>query len=180
MRKYVPEDIFNTTAHSGNASRNWIFIRYAEILLNYAEALNEVSYDANKNTICDLLNQLRGRAGIEGDLRNRLTEDLTSQEAMRNFIHKERTIELAFEEHRWWDVRRWDVAVEALSRDIYGVDVAANGTITRKVAQNRVFEEKMYLYPIPEAEEWKTGIENNQGWTNNKFYWNYSFKFNNL
>ena len=38
------------------------------------------------------------------------------------------------------------------------------GNITRKVAQNRVFEEKMYLYPVPEEEYWKTGIENNPGW----------------
>ena len=172
MRKYVPEDIFNTTAHSGNASRNWIFIRYAEILLNYAEALNEVSYDANKNTICNLLNQLRGRAGIEGDLRNRLTEDLTSQEAMRNFIHKERTIELAMEEHRAWDVRRWQCATEALSRPIIGMTITKLGTgedvYTRKIAQTRIFEERMYLYPIPEAEIWKVGpygFKDNPGWS---------------
>ncbi len=64
-----------------------------------------------------------------------IVQHLNSQSAMRNFIHKERTIELAFEEHRWWDVRRWNVAGDALGRDIYGVNVAADGTITRKVAQ---------------------------------------------
>ena len=43
---------------------------------------------------------------------------------MRNFIHKERTIELAFEEHRWWDVRRWNVAGDALGRDIDSLTAA--------------------------------------------------------
>jgi len=90
--------------------------------------------------------------------------DLDTKAKRRAFIHKERTIELAFEEHRWWDVKRWNVAVEALARPIYGIEVANNGTITRKVAQERVFTEKMYLYPIPETEVWKTNIENNSGW----------------
>ena len=83
---------------------------------------------------------------------------------MRNFIHKERTVELAFEEHRPWDVRRWNCAKEALSRPIYGINVATDGTITRKVAQQRVFEDRMYLYPIPEGEVWKANITNNAGW----------------
>ena len=83
---------------------------------------------------------------------------------MRNFIRKERTVELAYEEHRAWDVRRWGVAVEALSRPVYGISVSGNGTITRKKVQDRVFKEHMYLYPIPEAEVWKTDIENNPGW----------------
>jgi hypothetical protein len=138
----------------------WTIIRYAEILMNYAEALNEV--EGPTQEVCDLLDQVRHRAGITGNVADR--DDLKTKDAMRNFIHKERTIEFAFEEHRAWDVRRWNVAKEALGRDIIGIEVAANGTITRKVAQNRVFQDKMYLYPIPETEEWKTGIENNPGW----------------
>ena len=157
VRKYMPETIL-VNNHQGNSYRNWIFIRYAEILLNYAEALNEVDFTANKTTICNLLNQVRQRGGITGSVASRT--DLNTQEAMRNFIHKERTVELAFEEHRWWDVRRWGVAKEALSRDIIGMDVAHNGRYTRKVAQKRVFEDHMYLYPIPEGEYWKTGFQN--------------------
>ena len=99
----------------------------------------------------------------------KLTEraDLKEQEAALHFIRKERTVELAFEDHRAWDLRRWNVAEKALARDIYGVEVTQErGQLkyTRKVVGNRVFEEKMYLYPIPEAEVWKTGIENNPGW----------------
>jgi hypothetical protein len=110
-----------------------------------------------------MLDRVRSRAGIGGSVADR--SDLTlSKDNMRNFIRKERTVELAFEEHRAWDVRRWNVAVEALARPVYGVNVNADGTIVRKISQNRVFEEKMYFYPIPEGEVWKTNIENNPGW----------------
>ena len=159
MRKYIPASILASN-HAGSAYRLWTIIRYAEILMNYAEALNEVNGPTQE--VYDLLDQIRHRAGITGNTADRA--DLKSKESMRNFIHKERTIEFAFEEHRWWDVRRWNVAKEALSRDIYGIDVAQDGTISRKVAQKRVFEDHMYLYPIPEAEYWKTEIENNPGW----------------
>lgn len=159
VRKYIPENILSTN-HTGSSYRLWIFIRYAEILLNYAEALNEVGDPQGK--VPGLLDQIRHRAGIIGNVADRT--DLNSKEAMRNFIRKERTVELAYEEHRAWDVRRWGVAVEALSRPVYGISVSGNGTITRKKVQDRVFKEHMYLYPIPEAEVWKTDIENNPGW----------------
>ena len=159
--KYIPENILSSE-HSGSSYRNWIIIRYAEILLNYAEAMNEVE-GPSSTEVHSALNTIRHRAGITGNVEDR-TDLTSSQENMRNFIRKERTVELAFEEHRFWDVRRWNVATEALSRDIYGVEVASEGTISRKVAQERVFEDKMYLYPIPEAEVWKTDIENNPGW----------------
>lgn len=162
VRKYIPETILSSN-HSGTAKRLWRIFTYSEILLSYAEALNEADYARNKSLVCNLLDQIRHRGGIIGNVANRA--DLNSQTAMRNFIHKERTIELAFEEHRWWDVRRWNVAGDALGRDIYGVDVAADGTITRKVAQQRKWQDKFYLYPIPEAEVWKIGQDfQNEGW----------------
>ena len=162
VRKYIPETILSSN-HSGTAKRLWRIFTYSEILLSYAEALNEADYAGNKSLVCNLLDQIRHRGGIIGNVANRA--DLNSQTAMRNFIHKERTIELAFEEHRWWDVRRWNVAGEALGRDIYGIDVAADGTITRKVAQQRKWQVKFYLYPIPEAEVWKIGQDfQNEGW----------------
>ena len=162
VRKYIPETILSSN-HSGTAKRLWRIFTYSEILLSYAEALNEADYAGNKALVCNLLDQIRHRGGIIGNVANRA--DLNSQTAMRNFIHKERTIELAFEEHRWWDVRRWNVAGEALGRDIFGIDVAADGTISRKVAQQRKWQDKFYLYPIPEAEVWKIGQDfQNEGW----------------
>lgn len=159
LRKYIPQVILANN-HTGSTRRLWTIIRYAEILLNHAEALNEVEGPGEE--VYKALDAIRRRAGIAGSVADRA--DLRTKEAMRNFIRKERTVELAFEEHRWWDVRRWNVAEQTLGRDIVGIDVAQNGTVTRKVATKRVFLPKMYLYPIPEGEYWKTGIENNPDW----------------
>lgn len=163
VRKYIPEGILAQN-HALTAYRNWIFIRYAEILLNYAEATNEAYGPTDE--VFNALQAIRDRVGLTQRLSTR--SDLLSQSSLRNFIRKERTIELAFEEHRVWDVRRWNVAEEALGRPIIGVEVAKKDdgtlTFTRKIAQQRVFSKEMYLYPIPETEEWKTNIENNPGW----------------
>ncbi|WP_321332418.1 RagB/SusD family nutrient uptake outer membrane protein [uncultured Bacteroides sp.] len=163
VRKYIPETILSSN-HSLTAYRNWIIIRYAEILLNYAEAMNEVNGPSDE--VFNALQKIRDRVGMTAKLSART--DLQTKDALRNFIRKERTVELAFEDHRAWDVRRWDVAIQALTRPIYGIEVTSgtdgNPVYTRKIAQNRVFKENMYLYPIPESEEWKTNIENNPGW----------------
>ena len=163
VRKYIPENILDDN-HTGINYRNWIIIRYAEILLNYAEALNE-SGEGTREEVLNILQPIRDRAGITAKLTARI--DLQTKEERRNFIRKERTVELAFEDHRAWDVRRWNVAEEALARPIYGMSITqSNGSLvyTRKVSQKRVFTEKMYLYPIPEGEVWKTSIDNNPGW----------------
>lgn len=120
VRKYIPETILSSN-HGGASKRLWKIFSYNEILLSLAETLNELDYATYRPAICDALDMIRHRAGIIGNVADRA--DLNNQTAMRNFIHKERTIELAFEEHRWWDVRRWNVAGEALGRDIYGVNV---------------------------------------------------------
>ena len=159
MRKYIPASILSSN-HTGSAYRLWTIIRYAEILMNYAEAMNEVNGPCQQ--VFDMLDMVRHRAGITGSVADR--QDLSSKEAMRNFIHKERTVEFAFEEHRSWDVRRWNVAVEALSRPIYGVNVAMDGTVTRKKEQERMNEDRMYQYPNHKAEAQKTERKKNPGW----------------
>lgn len=158
LRKYMPEVILQAE-HTGGSSRNWIIIRYAEILLNYAEALNEAG--GSRSQVLNAIQPLRDRVNMPSLLAH---TGLATQSDIRNFIRRERTVELAMEEHRAWDLRRWNVAEQALGRDIIGVDVATNGKYTRKVAQTRQFDSKMYLYPIPEGESWKTNIANNPGW----------------
>jgi hypothetical protein len=162
-RKYH-DDSQTNYLNGGTMYRNWIFIRYAEILLNYAEARNEVlaAPDAEVYNNLDLVRQ---RSGISKKLA--VTHPDMTKEKMRNFIRKERAVELCFEEQRWWDVRRWKVAEIALSRPIYGMNIEKSGatfTYTRIKAQDRFFVPKMYLYPIPEVELWKTNMKNNPGW----------------
>ncbi len=145
-------------------SRNWIFIRYPELLLNYAEALNEAEGPSDK--VFDILQQIRNRVGMTSDLSTR--SDLSTKDGLRNFIHKERSIELVFENHRWWDVRRWKVSEKAIGRPLYGMTITqvndSTFTYERSVAQERVFQDRFYLYPIPEGEIWKTDWTNNSGW----------------
>ncbi|MFV0290412.1 MAG: RagB/SusD family nutrient uptake outer membrane protein [Mangrovibacterium sp.] len=162
-KKYKDDTQTNYLDEGAVMYRNWIFIRYAELLLNYAEAMNELNGPSSE--VFDALQQIRNRVGMTADLSSR--KDLQSKESLRNFIRKERTIELAFEDHRWWDVRRWKVAERAIARPIYGMKVTKNdGTINyeRKVAQYRVFENRFYLYPLPEENMWQTNWNNNTGW----------------
>lgn len=128
----------------------WIYLRYAEVLLNYAEAQNEaVGPDA---TVYAAINKIRDRESVK---QPPLVAGL-SQSEMRDAIRRERQVELAFEEHRFYDVRRWRIANVTENVPAYGVDVKIeNGApvYTRKTAlSGRLFNEKNYWLPIPRAE----------------------------
>ena len=126
----------------------WIFFRYAEVLLNYAEAsieLNEVG-DA-----LAALNQIRRRAGMP---------DLAAGPNLRDEYRNERRIEMAFEEQRFFDVRRWMIAPQALSQPARGINIYLRGanrldrtTWTNyryavDTVQTRAWNDKMYFMPI--------------------------------
>jgi hypothetical protein len=89
---------------------------------------------------------------------------------MRERIRNERRVELAFEEHRFFDVRRWKIAEQTENLPVMGMKITRNGdgTFNYQVfkADDRVFEQKMYLYPIPETEVLKSegAIIQNTGW----------------
>ena len=147
--------VTNTTVR-----RPWVIFRYAEILLNYAEAQNEaVGPDA---TVYDAVNQVRKRAGMPN-----LTAGLT-KEQMRDRIRNERRVELAFEEHRFFDVRRWKIGDQVLAKPVTGMKIISNGTsltYQRFTVETRVFSEKNYHYPIPQSEKDKTTkLIQNGGW----------------
>jgi hypothetical protein len=126
----------------------WIYFRYAEILLNYAEAQNEAN--GPDATVYAAINKIRSRVQMPN-----LPEGLTKEE-MRERIRKERRVELAFEEHRFYDVRRWKIAETTENVPAYGITVTKSGdtfTYTKKVAlEGRKFEQKHYWLPIPRAE----------------------------
>ncbi|APU68980.1 RagB/SusD family nutrient uptake outer membrane protein [Christiangramia flava] len=145
LRKFHNEDL---VIYSQSSDQDWIFMRYAEVLLNYAEAQNEaVGPDA---TVYSAINQIRGRAGMP-ELQSGL-----SQDQMREKIRNERRIELAFEEHRFFDIRRWEIAPNVLNGPVYGIQLTPNGDGTfeynRIEVEERPFPEKMYVLPIPQDE----------------------------
>lgn len=131
----------------GPASRP--LIRYAEILLNYAEAKNE--YEGPTAEVYAAIESIRERAGLSP---YQLPGGL-SKEAMRDVIRNERRIELAFEGHRFFDVRRWMIAEETDSKVMTGMEVVRNGS---EVVYNKFnvrqhnFRKAMYFWPIPYTE----------------------------
>jgi hypothetical protein len=136
-------------------------IRYAEVLLNFAEAQNEVagpggSTDIGPTTVYGVLKMIRSRAGIIPGADNLygLGAGL-SKEQMRAVIQNERRIELAFEEHRFWDVRRWKIAPQTDNLTAQGMKVVRNGatvTYTKVNVKRHNFRPAMYLWPLPQNE----------------------------
>ncbi|MBC7893300.1 MAG: RagB/SusD family nutrient uptake outer membrane protein [Sphingobacteriaceae bacterium] len=148
LKKYVNENLNLLT--NGTGVKSWNLFRLAEIYLNYAEALNEATPgNADIKKYVDLV---RARTGIAQPA---LPAGL-SQADMRERIRNERRVELAFEDHRGWDVRRWMQGPQYLGAPLQGVDITkkADGTFAYApvAVENRVFEPKMYLYPIPQGE----------------------------
>ena len=92
-----------------------------------------------------------------------------TQEQMRERIKKERQVELAFEEHRFWDLRRWKDAENILNNPVLGMRITFNAADTTFSYQefeveNRVFDPKFYWYPIPRKEVLKGYVIQNPGW----------------
>jgi len=150
--------------------RSWIIFRYGEVLLNYAEAMNE-AYGPDDNhgylmTAREALNMVRGRPGVEMPPVN----NGETKNEMREIIKHERRIELAFEGHRYWDLKRWGDAENVLNQPVKGVKVTKDGeNFTYAVVNiaNRKFDaSKMYLYPISESDIVRSDgvLEQNPNW----------------
>lgn len=131
---------------NGDADNDWIFIRYAEVLLNYAEAQNEAS--GPDASVYDAINKVRARSGQP------LLSGL-SQEQMRERIRNERRVELSFEEHRFFDVRRWKTGSTYFNAPVYKVQITNNsGTLLFSFPkwEDRIYQEFQNLMPIPQSE----------------------------
>lgn len=145
--KYLPEGV---KYNSDNKSyHNWIYMRLAEVYLNYAEALNEALPQPDAH-VYNALNTVRRRSGVI-DLPAGLTK-----EQMRQRIWNERAIELSFEEHRWFDARRWLQAEKWFGGAIYEIRITkdhdSRWQFEKKVFFNRIYKSFNNLYPIPISE----------------------------
>ncbi|GAB2806464.1 RagB/SusD family nutrient uptake outer membrane protein [Ferruginibacter profundus] len=165
-RKMCDENI--SANSSPNTNRAWPLIRYAEILLNYAEAINETGQTA---LAYPKLVQLRQRAGIDRGADNLygLKANMTQAE-MREVIRNERRIELAFEDLRWHDIRRWKIAMTVANQynKVMRITKTSAGTYIYDRMQSirlHSFRPEMYLLPIPDAEIQKMpAMKQNPGW----------------
>lgn len=146
-----------------SVARPHVMMRYAEILLNYVEALNEA--DPNNPDVLKYLNQIRERGGIPA-----LSPGL-SQADMRKQIRTERRIELTMEHLRYFDTRRWKIAEQTDAGPMYGMNAeggTSNTDLTffkRTRFENRVFRKSYYYFPIPQTEVQRNpNLVQNPGW----------------
>ena len=167
MNKFMGND--STASSFANHDQDWIIFRYGEILLDLAEARNEVESTPGTDVYAPL-EQLRHRAGIAqgGDGLYGLTANMT-QAQMRAVIQNERRIEMPFEEQRYFDIRRWRIAETVMNQPLTGVSITnSNGTLTynyETVLTPKFIAPKMYLYPIPFDELQKNAnLKQNPGW----------------
>lgn len=166
--RYYCKKLWPEIYKSGATARsliNYIYFRYAEILLNYAEAMNEANGPTAE--VYQYINQVRARVGMPG-----LPLGLTKAE-MRSRIQNERGVEFAFEDIRWWDILRWKKGPELVSQTLTAMNVVRNGTSfiysvvpVEEAYQRRPFQERQYLYPIPltEINKSKGILTQNTGW----------------
>jgi hypothetical protein len=153
---------------AGELYRPWVVMRYAEVLLNAAEATNE--YFGPTAEVYDWLKMIRSRAGITAGTNGLygLKAGMTKEE-MREAIRHERRVELAFEEHRFWDVRRWKIAPQTENAETHGMEItrAANGSFSYRVIviRKHLFTDAMYFWPIPQSELTKSpALQQNPGY----------------
>ena len=153
LRRYIQESTSFTPENTVTNKHQWIVYRYAEALLTYAEALNE--YLGNPTTTggdfnisaLEALNMVRANADMPD-------VSVTSQSEFREAVRREWRVEFAFEDHRFWDVRRWDIG-QATQGQIDGVEITRSGgksDYKRMTVETRIWSARQNLFPIPQSE----------------------------
>ncbi|MFN0292352.1 RagB/SusD family nutrient uptake outer membrane protein [Pedobacter helvus] len=157
MRKFLSEAATWNQQSNTLARRPWVVQRYAEILLNYAEALNEAQGITAVTEVLRVVNLIRARSGVAMPALQTSNPSgngyvALTKEAIRERIHNERRVELCFEGHRFYDVRRWKEGEIYFNKPVTGMRITIDGsgatTYTRFEVENRVFQAKNYLYPF--------------------------------
>lgn len=188
IEESLPKDAYS---YGWGSTTPFIEIRLGEVLLNYAEALNE---KGDIKGACEQLKTIRQRAGIlkaEVPAKSQQTKD-----ALRKFIQNERYIELCFEQKRYWDLKRWKLVETHLNghkfkgmkvylnllenSDIIASEAYKSATFEQRLDMLRktwtyepyevdesayVFDKKMYFMPVPRNDtETNPNMEQNEGW----------------
>ncbi|NVM67294.1 hypothetical protein FHW88_005615 [Mucilaginibacter sp. SG538B] len=143
---------------NGNRSdgQNYIYFRYAEVLLNYAEAQNEAV--GPDGSVYSAVNKIRVRGGLP-TLETSYGGQTLTKEQMRTVIRRERRVELCFENKRWYDLVRWRLAEDVLTKDFHGMKITNTAPVNNSgvwkyevvpLNHPHAFTPKMYLNPIPQ------------------------------
>ena len=166
LRKYVDNSIsFEAGSTTAATHHNWILFRYAEVLLNYAEAMIHVNGNCDYKDATytmsarEALNAVRKRAGIP-------EVAACSQDEFLMRVKHERRVEMAFEGQRFWDLRRWKNLDE--TKNIYAVRITHHDGVLsyeKTLLSERSVSNKLYFYPIANVELFKNKkLVQNSGW----------------
>lgn len=165
LKKFVDGSCITTTNNPTTTRHNWIVMRLAEFYLNYAEAMYNYYGDADAQgefgmSANEAINVLRNRPDI-------MMPEFKGNADFEERYMRERMVELAFEGHRFWDVRRWKKGAEFFGKvDIANITLDANGdVILNRAVKTRQWNDKYYLYPIPQSERQKNAnLNQNPNW----------------
>lgn len=155
IRKFMNENL--STNWSVASSQPWIFMRLAEVYLNYAEAEFNLGHEGVAQEYVNKI-RLRARGGKSGIL-----PDVTASGAdLLKAIQHERKIELAFEDHRFFDVRRWKIAEMTENKPARRINIVKNpstgvktytiGNVDKMYQDRKFLAPQHYLFPIPRTE----------------------------
>ena len=153
LKKFLTDNLNLTQGQV--AQHNWVAYRYGEILLNYAEAMNEAyGPDAVPEgytmSARQALQMVRDRAS------SKLPKVFAADQAsFREAVKHERRVELAFEDHRYWDLLRWKDAMTVLNNPVLGVAITRNGdgwSYEVQEVATRTFYERNYYLPVLRSE----------------------------
>ncbi|RFS19646.1 RagB/SusD family nutrient uptake outer membrane protein [Chitinophaga silvatica] len=169
--KYISPDDNLRAMGAGSYRCPYILIRYAEIILNYVEALNE--YDPGNPDIVTYLNMIRQRGGLPG-IETVYPDAVGNKDKMRAQIIRERQVEMCFEGDRFYTLIRRQELGKPENQTIYGMNVYSNDNgvgfgyadfYKRTVFQKRFWNDRMYLFPIQQQDiERDRSLVQNPGW----------------
>ena len=164
LKKYVDGNCVTTYNNSSKRRHTWIVFRLAEMYLDFAEAMYAYYGDADAQgdlgmSANEAINVLRNRSDIQ-------MPPFTGSAGFTQKYRRERMVELAFEDHRFWDVRRWGIGKDAFTNVQAAELTLENGSlILRRKSLDRRWDDKYNLFPIPQSEIQKNpALGQNPGW----------------
>lgn len=171
LKKYLDKNVSFKPSGTASSRHVWVIFRYAEMLLNYAEAMNEAFAAPNYKdasftmSAVEAINLVRKRSGVALIA----IPSTIGKDDFRAKVRNERRVELAFEDHRFWDIRRWMIGPETVAIKRTRIErintTPATFTYSTYTTNERIWEDKMYYYPIPLSEIYKNrNLLQNKGW----------------
>ncbi len=165
LKKYVDGSCITTFNNPTTTRHSWIVMRLAEVYLNYAEAMYNYYGDADAQgefgmSANEAINVLRNRADI-------MMPEFQGNADFNERYMRERAVELAFEGHRFWDVRRWKLGAKYFATvATANLELNSNGEVVlTRGAKARTWNDKYNLFPIPQTERQKNpNLTQNPGW----------------